>query len=1169
VRISIRLWAVLAVLFAAIEILSCYGAASVPTGVTFAASTPGYGAPAALPLTSGLPEFPNNLTHFVYVIRENEVFDAYLGDCSATINETCNDGTNYTSQTNHIADVPFLHDWARQGTVFDNMYSGIDPFSAQAHSFLFADDAVTSSGSDTCGSGTVEGTGSGTQWGDYNSSSVKAGSCSWSPDSGQTYPSGGTILDRYTRSNVAQDTSGTPPFMLDGDFTWELNDASTCSVPSTSSIPGSLPGNSVALEHVDCTGTNGWWTNTSSGSVNDLPPVTNPASGVPDILFGCQYECGSVLKDCGGCGNVGTLPDQWAAYGFISYVAKYGLPTVSYIELFDDHPGPSCTNSNWDTCIKWNDQSMNLIVSDIFNSTSAYKDNTVVAISQDDTQDGSNGKDHINSGRRFPFVLVAPPSVMKTGNPNPAACGIPTGPCGNVVHQTFNTSNVLAVEERVELNVNQNIFSTTKGGLTTFPMALNDQLAETNPLEPVWRCADPSVPCNTGTISSTPVLTTTGITPNPVSTTPSGTVALTASALDQHGNPMSGVSFSWTVYPVSLGSISANVQSPTFTAGSSAGAGHICENASAGSVSNLQACVLATVSSAPPALSSVVVSPPSTSVVLGGVANLHGVATLTNGANVYPSTATFLWTLATPSLGSMNATAGTNMAFTAGSTTGTEIACLNVTYGTPSVKLNGCSAITIAKAAAVLTSGTLNPLTITVSPLNSGTQTFYSQGYDQFGNIDSVGTDFAWTLSPTNLGSLSSTSGPINVTTFTAGATAQTGKLTVTITNGPAKPIVIVANVTVSGSPPLTASFTQAPWHGSAPLAVTISGTVSGGSGSGYAQTLTWGDGSSPTLGSGGTVAMSHTYSTKGTYTPSLSVTDSLGNTAQISLGPITVYDNGSSACPLKATASGTPLTGSAPLSVVLTGGESCGTPPYSVTWTFGDGSTPQLGSAVVDHTYRTTGTYYPTFWVNDTAGASAESTLEVDAVVGELALSVIGGPENGTAPLTVSFQATVGGGTAPYTITWQWGDSSSSSTGSTASHTYSSAGTYSISVTATDSSGKSTSASLSIQVLSPPSTPSSGSPGPLGISWAEWGLLLAVIALAAILAVVVVSRRSPKNPAPDEDTMVYTSAPTQDPYSSGPMVTQGPPPMAAPGPGRPTYNPDDDTRAPDPRGGR
>ncbi len=1000
-RVTVRLWAatsfLLVLLLAVPTAVGAPAAVGLPGGQAGSGTqaTPGLGVapPDLTPLVSGLAPFPSNLTHFIYIVRENHVFDDYLGDCHSTINSTCDNGVDHTSQTNHIADVPFLHQWGRTGSVFDNMYSSVDPYSAQGHAYLFAADI--NGGSDSC-SNTVQGMGSGTQWGIYNNSNVKSGSCGYSPDLGsQAYPTDGTVFDRFTGPNVAQ-SGGPIPFLAIGDNLWELGSGGSglsCSVGSTTGIPGSLPGNSVAVEHTTCSGVPsgvGFWTNTTSGSVQPLPPVVNPANGIPQLLYDCQFTCSN--------SGVTTMNDQYAAYAFLSYLKDYGLPTYTEIELMDDHPGPYCTSSSFDTCIQWNDQSMNLIVQAVENNTALAK-NTVIAISEDDTQDGANGPDSVNSGRRFPFVLVADPSVMKTGNPNPASCGITTGPCGNIVHQTFNTSNVLAVMERVELNVNPTIFASSLTKLT-FPMATNDMLAEGNPLEPVWRCGDPRVPCNTGTGGAPPTLTSTAISPDPVGTSPGTTVALSASATDQSGASIGGATFAWSQpYPSTLGSVSPAVgASTTYTPGSSAGSGHLCENATYSGVT-LMGCAPITVS-ASATLANVVLSPLSTGGPPNGVLYFNGSATNTLGGGIYPSNGgTFLWNVGPSTLGTLNATLGTTaVRFVAGSGTGSGNVCLNVTYA--STTRLACAVVVISTAPPTLASATLVPKPATVA--TGGTLKFDAQAMDQYGQPLYASTvHYSWSVSPSSLGSVNVSVGSDYQTStyFTAGPTAGYVNLSVQITDGPAIPIFLWSNVTISSSiPPLTAGLSASVSSGAAPLSVTFSGTVAGGTGTGYTESWNFGDGSAATSTTGATPQVSHVYTGAGTFVPSMSVQDSRGGTPVVVTGnPVAV--RAASGGTLAAHASSNPTQGPSPLQVQFTGSASGGTAPYTYLWTFGVGSASST-QANASYTYTADGSYVVILQVTDATGASSQATLNIVVGSGTSTTSNGGAGPLGLTPL-------------------------------------------------------------------------------------------------------------------------------------------------------------------------
>jgi PKD repeat protein len=1071
--ITVRQWALLAVLIALVMLLS--GGAFPTTTI----STPAKVQPPAMAFNTSLlsagslPPFPSNLTHFIYIVRENHAFDDYLGDCYLDINESCDYGQGWTSpisgssakETAASGDqtyVPYLHQYARDYAVFDNMYSGTDPYSSQAHAFLFADNVW--GGTDSCATGGAEGTGSTTSWGTYNSSTVKAGSCSWSPNSGsQVYSStDGDVFDRFLGTNVAQSKT-TIPFLVDGDIIWELSSPG-CTVTSTTGIPGSLNGNSEALEHIGgCT--NGWWYNTTSGSAT-MPPAVNSKTSVPQILWGCQYYCST---------GPSTFLDQYPAYGFISYVADYGLPTYTFIELFDDHPGSNCGSSQAQTtCIKENDASMNLIVEDIENNTSPYRNNTVIAISEDDTQDGANGVDHINSGRRFPFVLVAPHAVERYSTATGATCGIASGTqCGYVVHETYNTSNVLAVMERVEMNVNPSVFVTTApaGNKNVFPMVENDYLAEGNPLSAVWRCGAPGVPCNTGV--STQVIKSTAISPNPVAAATSSAVSLTASATDTTGSPISGATYAWTLMPSSLGSLTATSGSSiTFNSAASAGVGSLFENATYnGKQVNTSAKVWVNSSVT---ISSVAIAP-SGSVVLQPSSYAHFSAS-SLGSNGQPLTGstTWTWKLSSSTLGSLNSTTARMVNLTVGATTGNMTLCLNGTYNSKTTTIPGggaCDHVQISLATPILSYVTLSPRSVVLG--TNGTVNFTAQALDQYHHAYNTGVTYQWNLVPSTLGTLSTTSSSKNYTILTA---SSTGGVTGTLNLNAFSGAPLASNSSAISIFGVTA--TQNATTGKGGLSVGFTALGVGGARP-YGYTWNFGDGNTST-----TENVTHEYCKAGSFTPKVTSSDSLGHTATATLTAVTVTSSCGVGTPLAAGATGAPTTGTVPLTVEFTGSASGGTAPYTYQWKFGDGASSKAQSP--SHMYNASGSYTAKFWVNDSASASASTTVgvTVNPATQKVVVAMVPAPTSGSAPLQVSFSAAASGGSGSYTgYAWSFGDGGTD-TGTDVQHTYNSAGVFMAEVTVTDTLSDTGSAFRNITVTSGPSLVSvSVSPSPATVS--------------------------------------------------------------------------------------
>src|SRR5258708_12087817 len=96
-------------------------------------------------------------------------------------------------------------------------------------------------------------------------------------------------------------------------------------------------------------------------------------------------------------------------------------------------------------------------------SNPSYKDNTLIVITEDDTQNGNNGPDHVSNTYRVPLVVVASPLYMKQHY---------------ITHVAYTTNNVLAAMERTMENVHPGIISPTASlGLGTYPTPTADHPA--------------------------------------------------------------------------------------------------------------------------------------------------------------------------------------------------------------------------------------------------------------------------------------------------------------------------------------------------------------------------------------------------------------------------------------------------------------------------------------------------------------------------------------------------------------------------------------------------------------------------------------------------------------------------------------------------------------------
>ncbi len=197
-------------------------------------------------------------------------------------------------------------------------------------------------------------------------------------------------------------------------------------------------------------------------------------------------------------------------------------------------------------------------------------------------------------------------------------------------------------------------------------------------------------------------------------------------------------------------------------------------------------------------------------------------------------------------------------------------------------------------------------------------------------------------------------------------------------------------------------------------------------------------------------------------------------------------YDGGASVCPasdlspivsfnlvpytpMTVTATATPTSGAVPLSVAFTSSVTGGTPPFSYAWDFGDSSTGTGASA--SHTYTAANTYTWTLTVTDSTNHTATQTGSVAATYTPMTVTITATPTSGIVPLSVNFSTNVTGGAAPFTYAWDFGDSSTTGSGASVSHTYTAIGTYNVVVTVTDQTSATATANVTVTVKPVPPT--------------------------------------------------------------------------------------------------
>lgn len=179
------------------------------------------------------------------------------------------------------------------------------------------------------------------------------------------------------------------------------------------------------------------------------------------------------------------------------------------------------------------------------------------------------------------------------------------------------------------------------------------------------------------------------------------------------------------------------------------------------------------------------------------------------------------------------------------------------------------------------------------------------------------------------------------------------------------------------------------------------------------------------------------------------------------------------------------PTSGHAPLTVSASTSGSYD-PDGSIASTvidFGDGSAP-VSAASASHIYTVAGNFTVTATITDNLGASTSKTANV-TMTNQPPVAVLSvSPGSGYGPLTIS--ADTAGSYDPDGIITasniNFGDGSSAA-GPAASHTYSTAGVYTVTATVTDNSGTSSSTSAVVTVKAPEVIVTSPSNGAIIIS--------------------------------------------------------------------------------------
>ncbi|NOX43180.1 MAG: PKD domain-containing protein, partial [Gammaproteobacteria bacterium] len=361
-----------------------------------------------------------------------------------------------------------------------------------------------------------------------------------------------------------------------------------------------------------------------------------------------------------------------------------------------------------------------------------------------------------------------------------------------------------------------------------------------------------------------------------------------------------------------------------------------------------------------------------------------------------------------------------------------------------------------ANVTITISAGTnLPPVAVITAPPTTGT-TGTAVTFNGANSTDADGTveTYAWDFGDGGTGT-----GAIASYAYTTAGT-YTVALTVTDNTGDTNEATTSIIISAGANQPPVAMI-NAPTTGTVNTAITFDGTGSTDA-DGNIASYAW------DFGDGGTdvgATATYAYTTAGTYTVTLTVTDDAGDT-NAATASITISAGANQ--PPVAVITAPPTTGTTGTPVTFNGANSTDADGTIATYAWDFGDTNMGTGATATHTYTTAGTYTVTLTVTDDAGDmnAATTSITISAGANQPPVAVITAPTAGTVGTEVTFDGT-GSTDADGTIStyaWDFGDTNMG-TGATATHTYMAAGAYTVTLTVTDDAGDTNTATTTITV--------------------------------------------------------------------------------------------------------
>ena len=283
--------------------------------------------------------------------------------------------------------------------------------------------------------------------------------------------------------------------------------------------------------------------------------------------------------------------------------------------------------------------------------------------------------------------------------------------------------------------------------------------------------------------------------------------------------------------------------------------------------------------------------------------------------------------------------------------------------------------------------------------------------------------------------------------------------------------------------------------------------------------------GDTTSLGPTSSATVQHVYTASGNYTVNVTGTNATGISASTSLVLPVVPS-------VTVALAASKVSGNAPLTTELVATAKGGFSPYSYLFKLGSTVLKVQPGNTFNDTLSAAGSYTFSVVVTDFYNVTATSSVVVkvtQAPPPPTLVATLTGPSNGSAGTPLSFTVSATGGVPAYKYTWDFGDGTLVANGlANESHTWTSAGTYTISVWVNDSAGASYKVTHTVTITT-------SAPQPTNVIGSYLWLILLVLLLLIVLLVLLVAIRRRKKGEPEE----AMSAPAP----SGPTGPSGVPP--------------------------